>query len=69
MWENGVVVNDSPAALACCAQVRLANQDLDSGFRGDLSVRTFIPDHIGYWIYRKNRPRCRSCQLELLSIH
>jgi len=24
MWENGVVDNDSPTALACCSSVRLA---------------------------------------------
>jgi len=25
MWENGVVDNDSPTALACCSSVRLAD--------------------------------------------
>ena len=27
MWENGVVDNDSPAALACCLPVRVVNHE------------------------------------------
>jgi len=59
MWENGVVENAPPTALACYSSVRLADHDPDSSFQGGHSMRTFIPDNIGYWMCGG---QCRSWQ-------